>query len=94
MTVALVYFLLNAPMVPLEFNFLDMIVASGSREVWSLVIYSCYWWMYAANTLIYLATMPNYRTIYRILLRDAALKVGATNLASWILPPEEFPRQP
>ena len=93
MTVAFVYFILNAPMVPLEFNLLDVWVAAGTAELWSLVIYSCYWWIYAANTLIYLATMAKYRTIYRILLRDAALALGATSLASYILPLELFPRQ-
>ena len=80
MTVALTYFILILPMIPVEFNLLDM---WGSHPAYySLVIYSAYWWIYAVNFVIYIATMKNYRTVYLVLLRDIAQVVGATKLAS------------
>ena len=53
--------------LPVEFNLLDM---------WA------YWWIYAINFVIYIATMKNYRTVYLVFLRDIAHIVGATKLAS------------
>ena len=80
MTVALTYFILILPMIPVEFNLLDM---WGSHPAYySLVIYSAYWWIYAVNFVIYIATMKNYRTVYLVLLRDIAHIVGATKVAS------------
>ena len=80
MTVALTYFILILPMIPVEFNLLDM---WGSHPAYySLVIYSAYWWIYAVNFVIYIATMKNYRTVYLVFLRDVAHCVGATKVAS------------
>ena len=80
MTVALTYFILILPMIPVEFNLLEM---WGSHPAYySLVIYSAYWWIYAINFVIYIATMKNYRTVYLVFLRDIAHIVGATKLAS------------
>ena len=51
MTVALTYFILILPMIPVEFNLLDM---WGSHPAYySLVIYSAYWWIYAINLIWY-----------------------------------------
>ena len=80
MTVALTYFILILPMIPVEFNLLDM--WGSPPAYYSLVIYSAYWWIYAVNFVIYIATMKNYRTVYLVLLRDIAHVVGATKLAS------------
>ena len=74
MTVALTYFILIMPMLPVEFNLLD--------NYYSIVIYSAYWWIYAVNFVIYIATMKNYRTVYLVFLRDVAHLVGATKVAS------------
>ena len=74
MTVALTYFILIMPMLPVEFNLLD--------NYYSIVIYSAYWWIYAVNFVIYVATMKNYRTVYLVFLRDVAHLVAATKLAS------------
>ena len=74
MTVALTYFILIMPMLPVEFNLLD--------NYYSIVIYSAYWWIYAVNFVIYIATMKNYRTVYLVFLRDVAHCVGATKVAS------------
>ena len=80
MTVALTYFILNIPMIPVEFNLLDM--WASDPAFYSLVIYSAYWWIYAANFVIYIATMKNYRTIYMVFLRDVVHVLGATKVAS------------
>ena len=74
MTVALTYFILIMPMLPVEFNLLD--------NYYSIVIYSAYWWIYAVNFVIYIATMKNYRTVYLVFLRDVAHLVGVTKVAS------------
>ena len=74
MTVALTYFILIMPMLPVEFNLLD--------NYYSIVIYSAYWWIYAVNFVIYVVTMKNYRTVYLVFLRDVAHCVGATKVAS------------
>ena len=74
MTVALTYFILIMPMLPVEFNLLD--------NYYSIVIYSAYWWIYAVNFVIYIATMKNYRTVYLVFLRDVAHCVGATKVAA------------
>ena len=80
MTVALTYFILILPMIPVEFNLLD--IWGNDSAFYSLVIYSAYWWIYAVNFIIYIATMKNYRTICLIFLRDIAHVLGATKLAS------------
>ena len=74
MTVALTYFILIMPMLPVEFNLLD--------NYYSIVIYSAYWWIYAVNFVIYIATMKNYRMIYLVFLRDMADLLGATKFSS------------
>ena len=80
MTVALTYFILILPMIPVEFNLLE--VWGSHPAYYSIVIYSAYWWIYAINFVIYIATMKNYRTVYQVFLRDIAHIVGATKLAS------------
>ena len=80
MTVALTYFILILPMIPVEFNLLE--VWGSHPAYYSIVIYSAYWWIYAINFVIYIATMKNYRTVYLVFLRDVAHLVGATKLAS------------
>ena len=80
MTVALTYFILILPMIPVEFNLLE--VWGSHPAYYSIVIYSAYWWIYAVNFVIYIATMKNYRTVYLVFLRDIAHIVGATKLAS------------
>ena len=80
MTVALTYFILIMPMLPVEFNLLEK---WGSHpEYYSIVIYSAYWWIYAVNFVIYVATMKNYRTVYLVFLRDMAYLVGATKVGA------------
>ena len=79
MTVALTYFILIMPMLPVEFNLLDNL---SDPAYYSIVIYSAYWWIYAVNFVIYIATMKNYRTVYLVFLRDVAHLVGATKVAS------------
>ena len=80
MTVALTYFILILPMIPVEFNLLE--VWGSHPAYYSIVIYSAYWWIYAINFVIYIATMKNYRTVYLVFLRDVAHLVGATKVAS------------
>ena len=75
MTVALTYFILIMPMVPVEFDLLN-------SDYYSIVIYSAYWWIYAVNFVIYIATMKNYRMIYLVFLRDLADLLGATKFSS------------
>ena len=75
MTVALTYFILIMPMVPVEFDLLN-------SDYYSIVIYSAYWWIYAVNFVIYIATMKNYRMIYLVFLRDMADLLGATKFSS------------
>ena len=75
--VALIYFILIVPLVPVEFNLMG-----EDPAFWSLVLYSAYWWIYAVNFVIYVATMKNYRKIYLVFLRDMALVAGARQLAS------------
>ena len=79
MTVALTYFILIMPMLPVEFNLLENL---SHPAYYSIVIYSAYWWIYAVNFVIYVATMENYRTVYLVFLRDFAHIVGAKKLAS------------
>ena len=79
MTVALTYFILIMPMLPVEFNLLDNL---SDPAYYSIVIYSAYWWIYAVNFVIYVATMKNYRTVYLVFLRDVAHLVGATKVAA------------
>jgi len=79
MTVALTYFILIMPMLPVEFNLLENL---SDPAFYSIVIYSAYWWIYAVNFVIYIATMENYRTVYLVFLRDVAHIVGAKKLAS------------
>ena len=52
---ALIYFILIVPLVPVEFNLIG-----EDPAFWSLVLYSAYWWIYAVNFVIYVATMKNY----------------------------------
>ena len=80
MTVALTYFILTLPMIPVEFNLVD--IWGSDPAFYSLLIYSAYWWIYAANFVIYIATMKNYRTIYMVFLRDVVNVLGATKVAS------------
>ena len=75
--VALIYFILIVPLVPVEFNLMG-----EDPAFWSLVLYSAYWWIYAVNFVIYVATMKNYRTVYLVFLRDMAHLVGATKVAA------------
>ena len=80
MTVAFTYFILIMPMIPVEFNLLEK--WTSLPAYYSVVIYSAYWWIYAVNFVIYVATMKNYRTVYLVFLRDVAHCVGATKVAS------------
>ena len=79
MTVALTYFILIMPMLPVEFNLLEN---QSDPAYYSIVIYSAYWWIYAVNFVIYIATMKNYRTVYLVFLSDVAHIVGAKKIAS------------
>ena len=75
--VALIYFILIVPLVPVEFNLMG-----EDPAFWSLVLYSAYWWIYAVNFVIYVATMKRYRSIFMIFLRDMTQLLGVTKLAS------------
>ena len=79
--VSLIYFILIVPIVPVEFNLLQSL-GLEKAAFWSHVFYSAYWWIYAVNFIIYVATMKNYRKIYLVFLRDMALVAGARQLAS------------
>ena len=81
--VSLIYFILIVPIVPVEFNLLQSLgVEKAKAAFWSHVLYSGYWWIYAVNFIIYVATMKRYRSIFMIFLRDMTQLLGVTKLAS------------
>ena len=60
---SLAYALFTVPLVPVELgNLLDPFQA--------MVLYSWYWWMFAVNVLIYVATSEDFRKIYKLFLID------------------------
>ena len=60
---SLAYALFTVPLVPVELgNLLDPYQA--------MVLYSWYWWMYAINVLIYVATSEDFRKIYKLFIVD------------------------
>ena len=79
--VSLIYFILIIPIVPVEFNLLQSLGVEKAA-FWSHVFYSAYWWIYAVNFIIYVATMKRYRSIFMIFLRDMTQLLGVTKLAS------------
>ena len=89
LTLTLAYFLFTFPEVPLEFGLLDAYLEEDQAAFVSLCISSWYWWVYASNLLIYVATTRDFRTIYRVFLADMSIKCGAHSLAAKILPPKD-----
>jgi len=65
LVLSLAYFLFALPVLVIENT-------DGLNEVHSLYAYSWYWWMYAINFILYLLTLKDFRTIYRLFFNDVA----------------------
>ena len=89
LTLALAYFLFTFQQLPVELGLFDINLQPETSAYVSLCISSWYWWIYAINFLVYVATTQVFRTIYRLFLGNMATKCGAHSLAAMILPPED-----
>ena len=88
-TLALAYFIFTFPELPVVLGFFDTHLTPEHSAYVSLCISSWYWWIYASNFLVYVATKQDCRTIYRLFLGNMATRFGAHSLAAKILPLED-----
>ena len=83
------YLAFTIPLIPVEFGILKVNMDPERAAFWSQVIMAWYWWIFGVNFFIYVASTPVFRTIYRVFLGEVATKLGATGLATRILPETE-----
>ena len=85
LSLSLAFVLFTTPLIPVEMGILDYYFCDNTAA-YSIAIRCWYWWIFGSNCLIYLATTQDFRTIYRIFLRDLMACLGAHSLAAQISP--------
>ena len=89
LVLSVAYTVFTIPILPVELGGL-------LTPFYSMVFYSWYWWMYAINVIIYVATSKDFRDVYAIFLKDifgvswtplryAVMKLSRSNTRSFQL---------
>jgi len=67
---SITYVVFCGTLLPIEWSdkFLDL--EEDDQSTLMIVVYNWYWWVYAVNNIVYMLSLPDFRTIWFLFLRD------------------------